>query len=178
MLPMCRIGWAKLGLPRAPGVTQASESICCHYPPPVCGPGSGHIGQGCIVQGYASTKSRILQGTHSSRDASSKVRILKGMHPPRDAFFKGRILQGTHPPRELWSLIKKYGDCTYGEASSWHRGAFLSGVGGGGGGVLWNANDMKDFDPWDVLLLCLQEHLSGELDPWNAVYSQGNCIHI
>jgi hypothetical protein len=31
--------------------TQVSASSWCDYPPPVCGPGSGHIGQGRKIQG-------------------------------------------------------------------------------------------------------------------------------
>ncbi len=44
-----------------PGESQSSVSSCCDYPPPVCGPGSGHIGH-----------VRIIRGTENTRDASFK----------------------------------------------------------------------------------------------------------
>ncbi len=82
----------------------------------------GHIGRGCIVPASvhgvtqvsasscvvitihrhvvqcwdASSKGRIVKGTHRPRDASSKGRIVQGTHRPRDASSKGRIVQGTN----------------------------------------------------------------------------------
>jgi hypothetical protein len=45
--------------------TEVSASGSCDYPPPVCDPGSGHIGQG-----------RIFLRTHRVRDASFKGRMM------------------------------------------------------------------------------------------------------
>ncbi len=45
--------------------TQVSASDSCDYPPPVCDPGPGHIGQG-----------RIFLRTYRLRDASSQGRMI------------------------------------------------------------------------------------------------------
>ncbi len=64
---------------KASGVTQDYASSRCNYLTPVCGPGSGHIGLGCLG---------------------------KGMYLQRDVSFKGCIIQGTHRPRH--SSYKDY----------------------------------------------------------------------
>ena len=56
---------------KATGVTQDYASSR-DYLPPVCGPGSGHIGHGCMIQGTCrqrdvSSKGRIVQDTHRIR---------------------------------------------------------------------------------------------------------------
>ncbi len=65
--PMCRSLLFPRVARKAPGVTQDYASSRCDYLPPVCGPGSGHIGHGGMIQ-----------GTCRQRDASSKV-----THRPR-----------------------------------------------------------------------------------------------
>ncbi len=56
----------------APGVNQVSASSSCDNPPPVCGLGSGHIGQGQGTYYTKDTASRghIVQGTQSFGDTS------------------------------------------------------------------------------------------------------------
>jgi hypothetical protein len=49
MLSLCRVGFAKLGLPLRATLGFFSGS-CGDYRLPVCCPGSGHIGQRRIVQ--------------------------------------------------------------------------------------------------------------------------------
>ncbi len=52
------VGWGEQSLVR----TQVSAKSCYDYPPPVCSPESGHVGQGRIVQGTLRPKGRIGQG--------------------------------------------------------------------------------------------------------------------
>jgi len=59
------------------GVGEVYASSCCDYPLSICGQGSGHIGQRCIVQ-----------WTHCLRDATVK-----------DSSSNGLIVQGTHRQR-------------------------------------------------------------------------------
>ncbi len=96
-------------------ITQVSTRSCYDYLPPVSGVGPGHISRD------ASSKGRIVQGTHRSRDASFKGRIVQGTHRPRDEPFKGRIVQGTHRSRDVCFQKNRTGNCTYGDASSWHQ---------------------------------------------------------
>jgi hypothetical protein len=56
------------GIPMAFGQTQVSASSCCDFPSPVCGRGSGHIGQG-------------QRGTENTEDVSAT----------RDGKYRGRI---------------------------------------------------------------------------------------
>ena len=77
-------GWPQ-SIWRNPRLCEASSR---DYLPPVCGPGSGHIGHGCMIQGTC------RQGTYRPGDVSSKEGIVQGMHYPRDASSKV-----THRPR-------------------------------------------------------------------------------
>ncbi len=73
---------------RHPGESQSSVRSSCDYPSPVCGPGSGHIGHG-----------RIIQGTINTRDASFKEN------------HSGTARSGTHivgPPLQLSLAITLY----------------------------------------------------------------------
>jgi hypothetical protein len=59
-----------------------------------CCPGSGHIGQG-----------RVVQGTHRPRDATSKGRFVQGTRRPRDETFRaGTQWSGIGCPSKLVSI--------------------------------------------------------------------------
>ncbi len=59
--------------------------------------------------------------THQSRtfhlrDASSKGRIVQGTHRPRDAPSKGHTVQGTHRPRDALPIGRNIRDFSFGDA--------------------------------------------------------------
>jgi hypothetical protein len=52
-----RVMWSSFEAPRQ---IKVSASICCDYPPPGCGTGSGHIGQGWFGLGRASKSGGLM----------------------------------------------------------------------------------------------------------------------
>jgi hypothetical protein len=74
---------------KASGVTQDYASSRGGDYLPVCGPGSGHFGHGCMIQ-----------GTCPQRDVSSTGCIIQGTHRPRHSSYKdyrtGTNRSGTH----------------------------------------------------------------------------------
>jgi hypothetical protein len=68
-----------MGLPRWPAGHKRKPMFlrvcsCCDYPPPVCGSGSGHIGQGRKIEGTHRPSTKVLFGWKEGRDVVADVR--------------------------------------------------------------------------------------------------------